>query len=103
MRFPTAEGFLDPFHIFRAVGRFAATTLAMSLVAALRSEGPKQCAALIEKMMHDKDAPESALKVSLPLRCRLCRIRRERVGVPCLRLTEGLSGRVCATRPPAGP
>ena len=60
MRFPEATGHLDPFHVFRAVGRCAPAPHGEALVALLRSGGPGACADAIDGLVGDGVAFEGA-------------------------------------------
>lgn len=64
MRFPEATGHLDPFHVFRAVGRCARPPHGEALVALLRSGGPEACAEAIGDLSADGLAAEGAGEVA---------------------------------------
>ena len=70
MRFPEATGHLDPFHVFRGVGRCAPPPHAEALVVAdaVRSLGPEACADLIDDMIEDGTAREGSEAVAAYLR-----------------------------------
>ena len=68
MRFPEATGHLDPFHVFRGVGRCAPPPHAEALVALLRSGGPGACADAIDGLVGDGVAFEGAEGVASYLR-----------------------------------
>ena len=68
MRFPEASGHLDPFHVFRAVGRCAPPPHGQALVALLRSGGPEACAEAIGDLAEDGLVSEGAGEVAAYLR-----------------------------------
>lgn len=63
-----ARGFLDPFHVFRAVGSCAPQPLGAALVDALRSGGAEACADMIGDMVEGGMAREGAGDVAAYLR-----------------------------------
>lgn len=68
LRFPEATGHLDPFHVFRAVGRCAPPPHGEALVALLRSGGPEACAEAVLDLVDDGVASEGAGAVASYLR-----------------------------------
>lgn len=61
-------GFIDPFHVFRAVGRCAPSPDGSRLVSVLRSEGAEACAGAIEAMVGAGTAASGAEGVAAYLR-----------------------------------
>ena len=68
MRFPEVAGHIDPFHVFRAVGRCAPPPHGEALVALLRSGGPEACADAIDDLVGDGAAAAGAGDVASYLR-----------------------------------
>lgn len=68
MRFPEAAGHIDPFRVFRAVGRCAPPPHGEALVALLRSGGPEACADAIDDLVGDGAAAAGAGDVASYLR-----------------------------------
>ena len=68
MPFADVAGFIDPFHVFRAVGRCAPAPEGSRLVSVLRSEGAEACAGAIEAMVGAGTAASGAEGVAAYLR-----------------------------------
>lgn len=68
MPFADVAGFIDPFHVFRAVGRCAPSPDGSRLVSVLRSEGAEACAGAIEAMVGAGTAASGAEGVAAYLR-----------------------------------
>lgn len=68
MPFADVAGFIDPFHVFRAVGRCAPSPDGSRLVSVLRSEGAEACAGAIEAMAGAGTAASGAEGVAAYLR-----------------------------------
>lgn len=66
--FADVAGFIDPFHVFRAVGRCAPSPDGSRLVSVLRSEGAEACAGAIEAMVGAGTAASGAEGVAAYLR-----------------------------------
>ncbi len=68
MPFADVAGFIDPFHVFRAVGRCAPAPEGSRPASVLRSEGAEACAAAIDALVEGERAHAGAEGVAAYLR-----------------------------------
>lgn len=68
MPFADVAGFIDPFHVYRAVGRCAPAPEGPRLVSVLRSEGAAACADAIDALVEGERAASGAERVAAYLR-----------------------------------
>ena len=94
MPFADVAGFIDPFHVFRAVGRCAPSPDGSRLVSVLRSEGADACAGAIEAMVGAGTAASGAEGVAAYLR----RHAAEIGGGPSMGAMEAEQQHMCKVR-----
>lgn len=94
MPFADVAGFIDPFHVFRAVGRCAPSPDGSRLVSVLRSEGADACTGAIEAMVGAGTAASGAEGVAAYLR----RHAAEIGGGPSMGAMEAEQQHMCKVR-----